>query len=135
MFIFDRLNRALPFMVAAEPKVSRNIEFQFRRLISTPGGIYALVDYVNFKGEGILDGESYKGHRWGLLQVLKSMRGKDEGLGALKEFSACAGRLLKIRVRNTPAGVHEERWLPVWERRLKTYVDSYGMFKNSAAQL
>jgi hypothetical protein len=56
-------------------------------------------------------------------------------LGALKEFSACAGRLLKIRVRNTPAGVHEERWLPVWERRLKTYVDSYGMFKNSAAQL
>ena len=32
-----------------------------------------LIDYVNFKGEGVLETERYRGRGWGLLQVLEGM--------------------------------------------------------------
>jgi hypothetical protein len=129
MFLFQRLNQALPRMTTAAPPDSRqNIERQFHRLADTPGGIYALVDYVNFKGEGILDTESYRGMRWGLLQVLESMQGSQRDISALNEFAANAKRILRRRVRNAPEGVDETRWLPAWERRIDSYVEAFDLF-------
>ena len=34
-----------------------NLEYQFYRVANSPNGLYALIDYVNFKGEGINDSE------------------------------------------------------------------------------
>jgi len=124
-FIIDRLNKALPNMLAAAPKMSRSeIEKQFYRTAATPAGLYALVDYVNFKGEGILSTEGYGGRGWGLLQVLEGMEGSEAGEPAIREFVRVAEGLLTERVINSPPGRNEERWLAGWKNRLNTYIDS-----------
>lgn len=38
-----------------------------------PRGLYALMDYVHFKGEGVLPTETINGVGWGLRQVLEQM--------------------------------------------------------------
>src|SRR5689334_3777955 len=70
-FLVARLDAALPKMLAeAAPADRPNVQQQFERLKKTPQGCYALVDYVNFKGEGVMPTERYHGQGWGLLQVL-----------------------------------------------------------------
>src|SRR5689334_13717370 len=69
-FLVERLRGALPKMLAAAPAGERSrIEQQFEHVASSPQGVYALIDYVNFKGEGVLAMERYRGRGWGLLQV------------------------------------------------------------------
>ena len=54
-FLVERLREALPKMLATAPAAERSrIEQQFERVASSPQGVYALIDYVNFKGEGVL---------------------------------------------------------------------------------
>ena len=73
-FLVERLRDALPKILAAAPDEKRGkIEEQFNRLAGSAQGCYALIDYVNFKGEGVLLTERYRGHGWGLLQVLEGM--------------------------------------------------------------
>src|SRR5437763_1763832 len=73
-FLIARLQSALPKMLnEAAPSDRANVQQQFERMAKTPRGCYALVDYVNFKGEGVLHTERYHGHGWGLLQVLVGM--------------------------------------------------------------
>ena len=129
LFLFERLNGALPKMLKAAASDSRqNVEYQFYRLANTAGGIYTLVDYVNFKGEGVLESESYNEVRWGLLQVLENMCGRDRDIGALNEFVLNAKKLLKQRVLNAPVGIDESQWLSGWGRRLDSYVDAFHVF-------
>ena len=100
-FMADRLEAALPRMLAVTPRAMRGrIEARFDSLAVQEQGLYALVDYVNFKGEGLAHPESYKGRGWGLLQVLAGMRGEPEGADAVAEFSRSAARVLARRVRN-----------------------------------
>lgn len=42
-----------------------------------PCGLYALMDYVHFKGEGVLSTETINGAGWGLRQVLEQMNPKN----------------------------------------------------------
>ena len=54
-FLVARLEASLPKMLAeAAPADRANVQEQFERLTKTPQGCYALIDYVNFKGEGQL---------------------------------------------------------------------------------
>ena len=84
----------------------------------TRNGTFALIDYVNFKGEGTNPKERYKGEGWGLLQVLDGMSGK---ASAEREFSESAARVLARRVRNSPPVRKESRWLPGWTARVNAY--------------
>jgi hypothetical protein len=119
-FLAQRMQRALPKMLDAAPAAQReNVKRQFERLAATGAGTYALIDYVNFKGEGIKESERYKGAGWGLLQVLEGMRGN--GAGAAKEFGASAAAVLTRRVRNSPPERGEARWLPGWKNRVAGY--------------
>ncbi len=119
-YLAARMQSALPKMVGAAPSAQReNVRRQFERLAATGAGTYALIDYVNFKGEGTKDSERYKGEGWGLLQVLAGMQGR--GPGAAKEFGESAANVLTRRVRNAPAERHEERWLPGWKNRVAGY--------------
>ncbi|HEY5895675.1 MAG TPA: hypothetical protein VIT91_20845 [Chthoniobacterales bacterium] len=121
-FLALRMRDALPQMLAAAPASQReNIRLQFQRLTVTGNGTFALIDYVNFKGEGIKSTERYKGEGWGLLQVLAGMTGS--GAGATKEFSASAVRVLTRRVENSPPSRGESRWLPGWKNRARAYTD------------
>ena len=124
-FLVQRLQKALPKMLSEAPAAERaNIERQFERVASTAQGCYALVDYVNFKGEGVLETERYKGEGWGLLQVLQGMSGSDRGASAAREFSTSAARVLSQRVENSPPERKESRWLAGWLKRVKTYAQS-----------
>ena len=94
---------------------------RYNSLSATTQGMYCLVDYVNFKGEGLKETERYNGQGWGLLQVLEEMRGYPTGRAATAEFSRAAGAVLTRRVQNAPAARGEQRWLPGWLNRCKTY--------------
>jgi len=123
-FLIARLESALPKMLAeAAPADRGNVQQQFERLARTPHGCYALVDYVNFKGEGVLHTERYQGQGWGLLQVLESMHGTSDA-AAVDEFSSAAKAILTQRVQNAPAQRHESRWLTGWIRRVNSYSGS-----------
>jgi hypothetical protein len=120
-FLVARLDAALPKMLAeAAPADRPNVQQQFERLTKTPQGCYALVDYVNFKGEGVLHSERYQGQGWGLLQVLEAMHGNSEAEAA-DEFSRAATAVLTRRVHNSPPGRHESQWLTGWLRRVNSY--------------
>ena len=65
--------------------------------------------------------ERYNGYGWGLLQVLEEMRGTPQGRAATAEFSRAASAVMRRRVANAPAARGEQRWLPGWLNRCKTY--------------
>jgi hypothetical protein len=120
-FIVERLEQTLPTLLRKMPAEKKDpIKQQFYRLEKTPQGIYALIDYVNFKGEGFVIAENYKGHGWGLLHVLETMKGSDPATAA-HEFASCAKKILTKRVKNSPPERNESRWLPGWKNRLDTY--------------
>ena len=120
-FLIARLQSALPKMLdEAAPAERANVQQQFDRLVRTPQGSYALVDYVNFKGEGVLHTERYQGQGWGLLQVLETMHGTSDA-GAVAEFSNAAKATLIRRVHNAPAERRESKWLTGWIRRVNSY--------------
>jgi hypothetical protein len=121
-FMVNRLEAALPKMLDEAAVADReNVRRQFERVASGPQGGYALVDYVNFKGEGVLHTERYRGQGWGLLQVLEGMTQSDRGPGAVEEFSHSARAVLTRRVQNAPAERNESRWLSGWIHRLSSY--------------
>jgi len=127
VFLGNRLLRALPAMIQAAPEESfRNVQKQFYRVALSPMGMYALIDYVNFKGEGIEKTERYAGQGWGLLQVLEEMKGTEGGEEALREFSRAAKTVLNRRVINSPKERNEQKWLRGWEKRISTYCSGEG---------
>ncbi len=119
-FIIARSHHSLSGMLRASRR-PKEVLARYRALAATPQGMYCLVDYVNFKGEGLKPGEGYKGQGWGLLQVLEEMRGNPQGRAACAEFSRAAATVLRRRVANAPAGRKEQRWLPGWLNRCATY--------------
>ncbi|MEI7954549.1 MAG: hypothetical protein WCJ66_05220, partial [Verrucomicrobiota bacterium] len=121
-FILARARLAVPRILAAAAAGERaRIERNYHKLGATPNGSYALIDYVNFKGEGILASERYKGEGWGLLQVLAGMREVAGGQAAAGEFAASAKRVLTRRTANSPPERGEKRWLKGWCNRCDTY--------------
>ena len=120
-FLVARLEASLSKMLAeAAPADRTNVQTQFERLTKTRQGCYALIDYVNFKGEGVLHSERYQGKGWGLLQVLETMQGNSDS-GAPDEFARAAKVVLSRRVQNAPPDRHESRWLTGWLRRVNSY--------------
>jgi hypothetical protein len=115
-----RLEEALPQMLDAAPSRDREkIRRNFYRVAHEPGGLYVLMDYVNFKGEGTSLTERYQGEGWGLLQVLEGMAESGSPTGA---FSKSADRVLTRRVELSPPARGEKRWLPGWRNRVATYI-------------
>jgi hypothetical protein len=122
-FLVHRLRDALPKMLAQGGASSHaQVQERFDRVASTAAGCYALVDYVNFKGEGVLATERYAGQGWGLLQVLEGMTNDTTGRAAVKSFADSAKTVLRNRVRNSPPERNEAKWLPGWLKRVDTYV-------------
>lgn len=121
-YMAERLSRALPDMLATvHPQDRDRIMQNYKALEQTPRGLYPLLDYVNFKGEGTSQSERYNGQGWGLLQVLMTMRPSAPGPQALDEFANAAEAVLQRRIANSPAEREEAKWLPGWRNRINTY--------------
>ena len=119
-FIFERLENSLEKMMAISDN-PENVKKQFYRVAQSPNGLYPLIDYVNFKGEGTTRTETYNGEGWGLLQVLENMKGTGSGKVALEEFSNSAKAVLERRVKNAGPDSNEKKWLQGWLNRCNTY--------------
>lgn len=130
-FIIARFENALAAMLASTDSEEKAelIEKNFYAVAAStpPHGLYALIDYVNFKGTGTSPLESYNGQGWGLKQVLLDMETGantrlNTGDNALAGFVMSARRTLAARVSNAPADRDELRWLAGWHKRLDTYL-------------
>ncbi|MBS0603540.1 MAG: hypothetical protein JSS60_00720 [Verrucomicrobia bacterium] len=123
VFIGKRFEAALPRILSTmgEEKRERALK-QIARLENSSQGKFALIDYVNFKGDGTSDSERYAGKGWGLRQVLEEMPENPEN--PLAAFTAAAKAVLRQRVESAPPERHEERWLPGWLSRVDRYLKS-----------
>lgn len=120
-FIGMRLEEALPKIkegLSAEEQ--KQLEKQFKRVAAGPKGIYILMDYVNFKGEGVSVKEKNAGEGWGLRQVLLEMP-KVKGATPAEQFAEAAKVVLKRRVLNSSPEKNEKQWLEGWCNRLESY--------------
>ena len=121
-FIIARSRAALPKILAAAPANEKaRIEANYQKVATTSQGTYALIDYVNFKGDGTQASEKYNGAGWGLMQVLGGMKDVPGGAPAASEFAASAKRMLSRRIANSPLARGEKRWEEGWHNRCDTY--------------
>lgn len=125
-YLVARSRAALPRMLQAS-RQPQAVRARYDALSRTAQGLYCLVDYVNFKGEGTKPAERYHGQGWGLLQVLEAMRGTPApGPAATAEFSRAAEAVIRRRVENSPPARGESRWLQGWINRCKSYRGGQG---------
>ncbi len=104
--------------------VSQRVSFvrnQILRLSQTQLGLYAMVDYVNFKGDGL-------SHSWGIMQVLEEMV-EDQRMSVDLAFAASCWLALKRRVDTHPEDKKFASLLDLstsnpggWIRRLASYL-------------
>ncbi|MDB4408569.1 hypothetical protein N9165_00695 [Akkermansiaceae bacterium] len=121
-FISYKSRAALPKILAAAPAADRaKIQRNYDKVATASNGVYALVDYVNFKGDGTNPREAYAGQGWGLKWVLMDMKEVSAGQAAAREFAAATKRRLNLRIKNSPKARGESRWREGWDNRCATY--------------
>jgi hypothetical protein len=120
-FIVQRFNQRMNALVEEmeDPIILAN----YRRLIQSSSGQFALMDYANFKGFGNQKHERYQGEGWGLIQVLADMSPRKNPYCAVAAFAQSAEKVLTRRVELAPIERNEARWLPGWKKRLSGYQD------------
>lgn len=124
LFIIHRLQQAEPKFYRAAGKRGDQVVRNMALLRQTAAGNFAMIDYINFKGEGLNPKERYRGEGWGLLQVLENMRANGPG-DASAAFAAAAERVLARRVANSPPERGEKRWMAGWANRCRSYVKPF----------
>lgn len=125
-YLLARAGVATPGMLDTLPaqKDKRHVLTQLNRVVRSSPDLYPVIDYVNFKGEGISEKETVfdppSGRRqgWGFKYLLLEMKGTEEGAAALEEFSRAAKYVLDRRIRNHP---QSQRWRLGWHKRCDTY--------------
>ncbi len=125
-FLLVRAEAAIPRMLASLPDPGDQIRLidNLNRTVRASPDLYPLIDYVNFKGEGVSDKEmsfdASTGRRegWGTKHLLLEMKPTQEGPPTLAEFSRAAKFVLDRRIRNHPAS---RRWRVGWHKRCDTY--------------
>jgi len=121
LFIIKRFEDSLRQIVAKLPSNKKQAVLnQVKQLMANPKSMFALIDYLHFKGTGLNEKERYKNQGWGLLQVLSKM--PDTSSDALQEFVRCAKDLLIQRVNNSPSPSTEKKWLDGWINRIQRYL-------------
>ncbi len=94
-----------------------------QQMVGTAQGLFAVVDYFNFKGLGNNPRERYQQQGWGLVQVLEALpplpTDENNLVGLFRD--AAAYRLSK-RVELSPPERNETRWLEGWLVRLDGYL-------------
>lgn len=117
------LEEMLPRLLKTVNAEQRFYVYQnFYNVACTPNGIYALVDYLNFKGDGANNISQHSIRGSGLLQILTGMSYAPRELNPLQAFVWSAKNALTRRVANGPSTSHENKWLAGWFKRLNTYL-------------
>ncbi len=117
------LDKILESLASNEERT--HVRDQFNRVVAASPDLYPLIDYINFKGEGIKASETYPSittgvpEGWGLKHVLIEMKGTSTASAdVLGEFADAAGFVLKRRIKNNPPN---KIWEQGWLKRVETY--------------
>lgn len=122
-----RMRESLPKILATidRPEDRVRARQQFIRVVKASSDLYPLIDYVNFKGEGIVESETFVNAKtgaregWGLKHVLLAMKGRvTDRRHALDDFADAARFVLLRRIANNPPSA---RWRRGWLVRVATY--------------
>ena len=120
-FMALQIKQAMPQRINQLPPNQRQTALRsYQTMLRTPGGLYPLLDYVQFQGDGANPAERYNGKGWGLIQVLQNMEQVQPGPGALAEFMRAADDTLVTRIANAPAERREARLVDNWLTRINT---------------
>lgn len=125
-FIVMRTQTKLKHLIAqAKPKSRPKLQLLIKQLYQSPNGLYALIDYINFKGDGTNAHERYNGQGWGLLQVLQNMNYTNNNNLLVEQFADSAKKLLTLRIKNSPKARNEQKFLLGWINRVNTYTVAF----------
>ncbi len=121
-FMIDYLQYKLPEIIDTAPadqreKLTRHIDL----MLASPLGTYILVDYLNFKGDGINPAEKSNGQYWGLLSVLQSMPDNLTHENVTKAFAISAAKKLLQLIENSAPEYKRLCFFGGWMARLNTY--------------
>jgi len=121
-YLIDHLESKLPTMLKEikSPFARMHAYENFYHIVMQENGVYTLIDYFVFMGDGTSSNKRYNNQGWGLLHILENMKGNSDNL--IQEFVTSADLLLSRRVANAPTD--ETQWLPSWRRRLRTYSEN-----------
>jgi len=128
-FIVERMQQSLPKMLSSlnSDAERQHVREAYQKVLHRPDGsisplgLYAIIDYVNFKGEGTSLDERYQGEGWGLLQVLLEMDTQTDN--PQKAFADAAKNVLSKRIKNAPPDRNESRWEKGWFKRVESYAE------------
>ena len=118
VFIANRLETVVEKIVQYTAQ-KKKVRAHFEKLSKEARGLYAMIDYLNFKGSGLVPTERYQGEGWGLCQVLESIPESSKEI--IFDFVQAAKSVLKRRVDLSPPERNEKQWLKGWNNRLDTY--------------
>lgn len=123
-FIIDQFKQQVPGILEATPfKFKSKVMYNTNLMLSCPQGTYALVDYLNFKGNGLSQAEELNGQRWGLLQVLMDMPNNLNRNNVNKAFAISAAKVLLRRIENSGPDYTLIAYLDGWMKRVSTYAN------------
>ena len=115
--------------IAHLPKAEQaDLNQRLKLMLSFKRGLFAVIDYFNFKGIGNNSKEQYQGQSWGLISVLKAMPQPNTNnqstteFGLLYDFIRAAKARLQLRTELAPVERKESRWLKGWFKRLDGYL-------------
>jgi hypothetical protein len=134
-FMYDHLIQKIPKLILEAPIAQREKITQHINLLLTSAlGTYILVDYLNFKGDGLNQKEESNGQRWGLLSVLIGMPENLTPDNVNKAFIVSAAKKLLMLIEHSAPDYRRVAFLPGWMNRLSTYNKS-SIFSSSAPQI
>lgn len=123
-YMVKNLEETLPeLLVMAKAEDRALIYNNFYTLARTSSGVYALVDFLNFKGAGLSSARGNYENGSGLLHVLRDMSKAPQGMSPLRAYAWAAKHALIRRVERSSPDAHHERWLAGWFNRINTYVE------------
>lgn len=117
-FIIERFLIRLKAIIEASPN-KEALLLTLQKITATNQGLFALIDYLNFKGDGLSPKERYAGKGWGLSQVLQAL--PEDSAAPLEDFQRAAVAALEERVKNSPPERDEKRFLQGWKNRIGRY--------------
>ncbi len=121
-FMVDRLEYRLLKVINAAPKDQRKkITKHINLLLASPIGAYVLIDYLNFKGDGLNPTERSNGQSWGLLSVLQDMPKNLTSENVIKAFTVSAAKRLIMLIEHSEPEYNRLNFFSGWMARLNTY--------------
>ena len=100
------------------------IQQRLNKMMGFKKGLFAVIDYFNFKGVGVNQKEQYQKESWGLVSVLRTMDVSEKSSQDeyLEQFVMAAKKRLQLRIKLAPVERNEVRWLKGWEVRMDQYL-------------